>query len=179
MDVAKRQKLDLKAGNTVRVWQRIQEKNKTRLQAFEGMLIARKHGVEPGATFTVRRVSGGVGVEKTFPLYTPNIEKIDIVKRAKVRRSKLYYVRDKAAKEIRRRTKRLSSVAAQKAAEWEEKLFQEDSGESQLTEEETESKEEDPKEEKEVAEQEESSAGETDSESKTEEKEAEEDKKQE
>jgi len=97
-----RQKLDLRSGDTVRVWQKIQEKGKTRLQAFEGLVLARKHGKEAGATFTVRRIASGVGVEKIFPLYSPMIDKIEVVKRSKVRRAKLYHIREKAAKEIRR-----------------------------------------------------------------------------
>lgn len=105
VDMAKRQKVDLRPGTTVRVWQKIQEKGKTRLQAYEGLVIARKHGFEPGATFTVRKVASGVGMEKIFPLYSPNIDKIEIVKTSKVRKAKLYYIRDKAAKEIRRRMK--------------------------------------------------------------------------
>ncbi len=102
IDMEKRAKLDLRAGYTLRVWQKIQEKGKTRLQAFEGLIIARKHGKEAGGTFTVRRVIGGIGVEKIFPLYSPMIDKIEITKKATVRRSKLYYVREKAAKEVRR-----------------------------------------------------------------------------
>ena len=110
-----REKLDFKAGDTVRVWSRIPDEkaNKNRKkgdtemrfrsQAFEGMILARKHGVEPGATFTVRKVASGVGVERVFPLYSPNIEKIEVTKRAKSRRSKLYYVRDKAVKEVRKK----------------------------------------------------------------------------
>ncbi|MCE9628449.1 MAG: 50S ribosomal protein L19 [Candidatus Vogelbacteria bacterium] len=105
VDMVKRQKVDLRPGTTVRVWQKIQEKGKTRLQAYEGLVIARKHGFEPGATFTVRKVASGVGMEKIFPLYSPNIDKIEIVKTSKVRKAKLYYIRDKAAKEIRRRMK--------------------------------------------------------------------------
>ena len=97
-----RAKLDLRSGDTVRVWQKIQEKGKTRLQAFEGLVLARKHGREAGATFTVRRVASGVGVEKIFPLYSPMIDKIEVVKRSKVRQAKLYHIRDKAAKDIRR-----------------------------------------------------------------------------
>ena len=97
-----RQKLDLRSGDTVRVFQKIQEKGKTRLQAFEGLVLARKHGKEAGATFTVRRIASGVGVEKIFPLYSPMIDKIEIVKRSKVRQAKLYHIREKAAKEIRR-----------------------------------------------------------------------------
>ncbi len=106
-DMKKRNKIDITPGNTVRVFLRIQEKGKTRLQAFEGLVIARKHGSEAGATFTVRKVASGVGMEKTFPLYSPVIDKIEILKRSKVRRSKLYYIRDKATKEIRRRMKQI------------------------------------------------------------------------
>ena len=100
VNVEERKSLDLRAGDSVRVWQKILEKGKTRLQAFEGLVLARKHGTEAGATFTVRRVASGVGVEKIFPLYSPNIDKIEILKRTKVRRAKLYHIRDKAAKEI-------------------------------------------------------------------------------
>lgn len=102
IDMGRRAKLDLRSGYTVRVWQKIQEKGKTRLQAFEGLVIARKHGNEAGGTFTVRRVIGGIGVEKIFPLHSPMIDKIEITKKARARRAKLYYVREKAAKEIRR-----------------------------------------------------------------------------
>lgn len=111
VNTAERAKLDIRPGTTVRVWQKIQEKGKTRLQAFEGMVIARKHNVEAGGTFTVRKVSSGVGVEKIFPLYSPMIDKIEIVKRSKVRRAKLYYIREKAKKEVRRRMKQLSDLA--------------------------------------------------------------------
>ncbi|MEK7136115.1 MAG: 50S ribosomal protein L19 [Patescibacteria group bacterium] len=107
VDMAKRQKLEITSGNTVRVHQKIQEKGKTRIQIFEGLIIARKHGSEAGATFTVRKVASGVGMEKTFPLYSPMIDKIEIVRKSKVRHSKLYFIRDKAAKEIRRRMKQI------------------------------------------------------------------------
>jgi large subunit ribosomal protein L19 len=86
----------------VRVWQKILEKGKTRLQAFEGLVLATKHGREAGATITIRRVASGVGVEKIFPLYSPTIDKIEVVKRSKVRRAKLYHIREKATKEISR-----------------------------------------------------------------------------
>ena len=102
VNIEERQKLELRAGDTVRVWQKIVEKGKTRLQAFEGLVLARKHGKEAGATFTVRRMSSGVGVEKIFPFYSPVIEKVEVVKRSKVRRAKLYHIREKAAKEISR-----------------------------------------------------------------------------
>ena len=102
---ATRKDFDMRVGDTVKVYQKIQEKGKTRLQVFEGLVLARKHGSEAGGTFTVRKVSGGYGVERIFPLYSPNIDKIEVTKRAKVRRAKLYYIRDKAAKEISKRMK--------------------------------------------------------------------------
>lgn len=105
--IADRKALDIKSGDNVRVWQKIVEKGKTRLQAFEGLVIAVKHGKEAGATFTVRRVASGVGVEKIFPLYSPMIDSIETLKRSKVRRAKLYHIRDKAAKEIRRQMRNI------------------------------------------------------------------------
>jgi large subunit ribosomal protein L19 len=106
VDMESRKALDLRPGDTVRVFQKIEEKGKFRLQAFEGLVLARKHGKEAGATFTVRRVASGVGVEKVFPLFSPMIDHIDIVKRARVRRAKLYYIRDKVAREARRQLRR-------------------------------------------------------------------------
>ncbi len=111
IDIESRKKLDVKAGDTVRVYSKIQEKGKTRVQAFEGLVLARKHGTEPGATITVRKISEGVGVERIFPLYSPNIETIEVVKRAKVKRSKLYFLREKTAKEIRRKLKAFGFIA--------------------------------------------------------------------
>ncbi len=107
VNIDERRSLDLRAGDTVKVWQKIQEKGKTRLQAFEGLVLARKHGKEAGATFTVRRVASGVGVEKIFPLFSPIIDKIDVLKRSKVRRAKLYHIRDKAAKEVSRQMRNI------------------------------------------------------------------------
>lgn len=107
IDVEARKTLELRAGDTVRVHQKIEEeKGKYRIQIFEGLVLARKHGSEPGATFTVRRVLSGVGVEKIFPLYSPMIDRIEIVKRSRVRRAKLYYIRDKVAREARRQLRR-------------------------------------------------------------------------
>ncbi len=106
-----RKNLGIRAGDTVRVHQKIQDKGKTRIQIFEGIVLARKHGNEAGATFTVRKVASGVGVEKIYPLYSPNIDKIEIVKRAKVRRAKLYYIREKVAREIKRQMRRMSLVS--------------------------------------------------------------------
>ncbi len=108
--VIDRKNLDLRSGDTIRVWQKITEKEKTRLQAFEGLVIAVKHGKEAGATFTVRRVASGVGVEKIFPLYSPMIDSIETLKRSKVRRAKLYHIRDKASKEIRRQMRNVRAL---------------------------------------------------------------------
>ena len=96
----------IKPGATIKVWQKIKEGDKTRLQAFEGLIIARKHGNEAGATFTVRKMFGDIGVERIFPIYSPNIDKVEIISRSKVRRAKLYYVREKAAKAIRKKMRR-------------------------------------------------------------------------
>ncbi|MEX2090576.1 MAG: 50S ribosomal protein L19 [Candidatus Paceibacterota bacterium] len=95
----------MKPGWTVKVFQKIKDGEKTRVQAFEGIVIARKHNKEAGATITVRKVSGGIGVEKIFPIYLPTIDKVTVVKKAKVRKSKLYYLRNRSAREIRRKTK--------------------------------------------------------------------------
>jgi large subunit ribosomal protein L19 len=110
VNMEERSSLGLRAGDTVRVHQKIQDKGKTRIQIFEGLVLARKHGSEPGATFTVRKVASGVGVEKVYPLYSPLIDKLEIVKRAKVRRSKLYYIREKVAREIKRQMRRTTMM---------------------------------------------------------------------
>lgn len=110
VNIEDRKKLDIHPGDTVKVWQKIQEKGKTRLQAFEGLLLSRKHGTEAGATFTVRKVIDGVGVEKIFPLYTPMIDKVEVLRRSKVRRAKLYFVREKATKEIRKQMRRMLTI---------------------------------------------------------------------
>ena len=105
-----RKTMDIRPGDTVRVMQKIKEKDKFRLQAFEGLILARKHGTEAGSTITVRKVSSGVGVERIFPLYSPMIEKIEVVKRARVRRAKLYFIREKVAREARRQLRRARVV---------------------------------------------------------------------
>lgn len=98
---------DIRPGDTVKVIQRIKEGSESRLSAFEGIVIAKKHGREPGATFTVRKVVDGVGAERIFPLHSPTIEKIEILRRSKVRRAKLYYIRKKAAREVRKKIKQV------------------------------------------------------------------------
>lgn len=102
-----RKNLDIKAGDTVRVHQKIEDKGKTRIQVFEGLVLSRKHGNEAGATFTVRKVVDGIGVEKIFPLYSPRIDKIEILRRSTVRRAKLYYIREKVSREIKRQMRRM------------------------------------------------------------------------
>ena len=102
VNVEARGKLDVRSGDTVKVSQKIKEGDKTRIQIFEGLVLSRKHGSEAGATITVRKVASGVGVERIFPIYSPAIEKIEVVRRAKTRRAKLYHIREKAAKEISR-----------------------------------------------------------------------------
>ena len=93
----KENKPQSEAGDTARVSVRIKEGDKERIQAFEGTVIAKKHG-GIAETFTVRRISYGVGVEKVFPLYSPVSEKVETVRRGKVRRAKLYYLRDRVGK---------------------------------------------------------------------------------
>ena len=94
---AQEKRFEFNVGDTVRVTVRVQEGNRVRNQAFDGTIIAKKHG-GIAETFTVRRVSYGVGVEKTFLVNSPNIDHIDVVRKGKVRRAKLYYLRDRVGK---------------------------------------------------------------------------------
>lgn len=119
----KRADLGLKSGDVVRVWQNIVElktakqankkevttKN-VRRQAFEGTILAVKHGTEAGAMFTVRKVASGVGVEKIFPLYSPMIDEIEVLRRTRTRRAKLYFIRRKAAYDVKRAMRRSIAV---------------------------------------------------------------------
>jgi large subunit ribosomal protein L19 len=98
-------------GDTVRVQVKVVEGEKERLQAFEGVVIRRRGG-GASASFTVRRISYGVGVERTFPLHSPRVDRIQVTKRAAVRRSKLYYLRDLAGKAARLKEKRIAQVPA-------------------------------------------------------------------
>jgi large subunit ribosomal protein L19 len=110
VDVEERKKLDFNSGDTVRVWSKVlDEKGKIRLQAFEGIVLARKHGTEIGATFTIRKIASGVGVERIFPLYSPAIDKIEITKKSRARKSKLYYIRVKAVRDVRRKLRSVVS----------------------------------------------------------------------
>ena len=121
VNMTERKELGLASGDTVKIHQKIQDKGKTRIQLFEGMVLACKHGTTAGATFTVRKVVDGIGVEKIFPLYSPLIDKIEIVKRAKVRRAKLYHVREKVAREIKRQMRRMRMVNISTESEMEAK----------------------------------------------------------
>src|SRR3990172_6196353 len=88
----------ISVGDLVRVHQIIKEKDTKRIQVFEGIVISKRGQSEPGASFTVRKISAGIGVEKVFPLFSPLIEKVDVVKKHKVRRAKLYYLRSAVGK---------------------------------------------------------------------------------
>ena len=88
---------EFNVGDTVKVYGKIKEGNRERIQVFEGTVI-KKQGGSNRATFTVRKLSNGVGVEKTWPLHSPNVENIEVVRRGKVRRAKLYYLRDRVGK---------------------------------------------------------------------------------
>ncbi|MCL2638049.1 MAG: 50S ribosomal protein L19 [Oscillospiraceae bacterium] len=91
-------------GDTVRVHVRIQDGNKSRIQMFEGICIAKKHG-GVSETFTVRRVAHGVGVERVFPVHSPSVDKVEVVRAGKVRRAKLYYLRGKVGKAAKVKSK--------------------------------------------------------------------------
>ena len=112
---------DIRPGDTVKVYQKIKEvakkskskssdkkEIKERIQVFEGLVIVRKHGKEVGATITVRKIISGIGVERVFPIHLPAIEKIEIVKRGKVRRAKLYYLRKAGSKKARLKRKEIN-----------------------------------------------------------------------
>ena len=96
-DCAKAELPKIEIGDTVKVHVKIKEGDRERIQVFEGTIIAKKHG-GISETFTVRRVSHGCGVERVFPVHSPNIEKVELVRSGKVRRSKLYYLRDRVGK---------------------------------------------------------------------------------
>ena len=95
-----------RAGDTVKVNVLVTEGNRSRVQVFQGLVIARRGGKGLGATFTVRKISFGVGVERTFPLHAPTIESIEVVTRGDVRRAKLYYIRDRHGKAAKIKEKR-------------------------------------------------------------------------
>jgi large subunit ribosomal protein L19 len=99
---------DIQPGYTVRVSQKVKEGGKERIQVFEGLVLARKHGKGVNATITVRKVASGVGVERIFPIHAATIEKIEVTKKSKVRRAKLYYLREARGK--RAKLKKIENV---------------------------------------------------------------------
>ncbi len=107
---AREDALDFAAGDTVRVLYLVKEGQKERIQAFEGVCIARKHG-GLDETFMVRKISGGIGVERIFPLHAPTVKGVELVRRGKVRRAKLYYLRGRKGKATRITEKRLAQPA--------------------------------------------------------------------
>jgi len=117
---------DIRPGDTVRVHQKIKEtpkkgksstvqEEKERIQIFDGLVIARKHGKEMGSTITIRKVISGVGVEKILPLHSPTIEKIEVLKKGKVRRAKLYYLRTAKGKRARLKKKEFTEAMVEEA----------------------------------------------------------------
>ncbi len=98
---------DIRPGQTVKVYQRVKEGAKERVQPFEGLVIATKHGRGLDGTFTVRKISSGVGVERIYPLHSPTIDKIEILKTSKVRQAKLYYMRERSGKRARMKNKNI------------------------------------------------------------------------
>ena len=107
---------DIRPGDTVRVYQRIKEGDKERIQLFEGIVIAEKHGTGITGTITVRRISSGVGVERIFPLHSPLIESVETLRAGRVRRAKLYYLRGKKGKKATRIKEAFASVEAEAPA---------------------------------------------------------------
>ncbi len=111
-DQLKKDLPQLKPGQTVRVHQRIKEGDKTRIQPFEGLIIATKHGRGLDGTFTVRKIAEGVGVERIYPLHSPTIDKIEILKTSGVRRAKLYYMRKRFGKSAKMKSKAAANSTA-------------------------------------------------------------------
>ena len=104
----------VKSGMQVRVHERVKEKNKERIQVFEGIVLYVKHGKGINATFTVRKVVDGIGVEKTWPLHSPMIQKIEILKTPRMRKAKLYFLRDLSPTKIRRKLSVFKSIVPEK-----------------------------------------------------------------
>ncbi len=100
----------IKIGDTIKVHQKIKEGDKERIQIFEGVVIAKKHGAGVNGSMTVRKIIDGVGVEKILPLHSPNIAKIEVMAHGKVRRAKLYYLRDRVGKKAKIKRKEIKSL---------------------------------------------------------------------
>ena len=106
---------DFRPGDTVKVHAKVRERGKERIQIFEGIVIRKRRGMKR-STFTVRKISFGVGVERIFPLYSPNVAQIEIVRQGKVRRAKLYYLREKRGKDARIKERRIAEAPKAEAA---------------------------------------------------------------
>lgn len=104
---------DIRPGDTIKVHQKFEEKGKEKIQVFEGLVIARKHGKGVSSTITVRKIISGIGVERIFPLHSPTIKEIEIVRRSKVRRAKLYYLRKAKGKKARLKRKEFVEAIAE------------------------------------------------------------------
>jgi large subunit ribosomal protein L19 len=127
---------DIRPGDLVRVHQKIKEGDKERIQIFEGVVIARKHGKGISSTITVRKVVEQIGVEKIFPVHSPSLAKIEVVKSSKVRRSKLYYLRTAKGTKAKLKNKEFAAVIVEKepeATDVDEKIIPEIAPESPLT----------------------------------------------
>jgi len=127
---------NIRPGDTVRVYQKIKEtpkkdksstgqETKERIQVFEGLIIAKKHGKGITSTVTVRKVISGIGVERIFPVHSPTIEKIEVIKRGKVRRAKLYYLRKAKGERARLKKKEFAEVIVEEKPKKEEKIIKE------------------------------------------------------
>ena len=108
---------ELRSGDTIKVHQKIKEGDKERIQIFEGIIIAKKHGKSIPATMTVRKVVDGIGVERIFPIHSPSLAKIEVIKHGKVRRSKLYYLRTAKGKKAKLKRKDFTQAIAEEPAE--------------------------------------------------------------
>ena len=101
---------EITSGDTIKVHQKVKEGDKERIQIFEGLVIARKHGKGISATITVRKVAGGIGVERIFPIHSPSIDKIEVLRHGKTRRAKLYYLRTAKGKKAKLKKKDFAEV---------------------------------------------------------------------
>lgn len=141
---------DIRTGQIVRVHERIKEGDKERTQIFEGLVIAVKHGKGLDGTFTVRKIgAGGIGVERIFPIHMPAIEKIEVLRQEKVRRSKLYYVRGQVGQKVKKRKTKLQNLIFDMGGtieeEQEEEVEEEQSATDEAAQEETKQKEKEEK----------------------------------
>lgn len=114
--------LNIQPGMQIKVHERIKEGDKERIQVFEGVVLAKKHGQGVSATITVRNVSSGVGVEKIWPIHSPKIAKIEIMKTPKVRRAKLYFLKNLSPKKTRKKLSAFKNIITQKESPREEAL---------------------------------------------------------